>query len=140
AATEVMKSPPMCLTVKPCVLQRTFHHYEYGLTARSTQLRRRMTRSEVLLWTRLRSRQLGVRFRRQRPIGCYIVDFFCSSLNLAIEVDGATHVEKQLLDEKRDQYMRRVGLTVLRFSDDKVLFDEETVVAEIEIAIERLQG
>ena len=59
---------------------------------------------------------------------------------MAIEVDGATHVEKQLLDEKRDEYMRRVGITVLRFSDDKVLFDEETVVAEIEIAIERLQG
>ena len=117
-----------------------YHHYERGLTARSRRLRRRMTRAEVLLWTRLRSRQLGVGFRRQRPIGSYVVDFFCSRLDLAIEVDGATHDEKRFSDEKRDEYMSRIGITVLRFSDDKVLFDEETVVTEIEIAIERLQA
>ena len=117
-----------------------YHHYERGLTARSRKLRRRMTRAEVLLWTRLRSRQLGVGFRRQRPIGSYVVDFFCSRLDLAIEVDGATHDEKRFSDEKRDEYMSRIGITVLRFSDDKVLFDEETVVTEIEIAIERLQA
>ncbi|HEX9658723.1 MAG TPA: endonuclease domain-containing protein, partial [Rhodothermales bacterium] len=109
-----------------------YHHYERGLTARSRRLRRRMTRAEVLLWTRLRSRQLGVGFRRQRPIGSYVVDFFCSRLDLAIEVDGATHDEKRFSDEKRDEYMSRIGITVLRFSDDKVLFDEETVVTEIE--------
>ncbi|MGA7306482.1 MAG: DUF559 domain-containing protein [Rhodothermales bacterium] len=120
-------------------MARTFLDYDYGLTKRSCRLREEMTRGEVILWTRLRGRQLGVRFKRQRPIGCYIADFYCASLELVIEVDGASHDEKISLDGRRDEYMRRHGITVLRFSDFKVLHDEETVINEIEAVIRRLE-
>jgi very-short-patch-repair endonuclease len=65
----------------------------------------------------LRRNQLnGLRFRRQHPIGPFIVDFFCPSAHLAVEVDGAHHTEdhNQAYDARRDSYLERVGLTVLR--------------------------
>lgn len=55
-------------------------------------LRKEMTKAEVLLWMELKNRKLGVRFLRQYGIGSYVLDFYCSELKLAVEVDGATHI------------------------------------------------
>ena len=113
-----------------------FPRYRHFLLARSRDLKRRMTRCEIILWTRLRGKQLGFAFRRQRPIGPYIADFYCADLKLVVEVDGATHFGRERYDAARDRYMRALGIEVLRFSDFKVRFDEETVVTEIELAVE----
>jgi len=95
-----------------------------------------MTKSEIILWTRLRRSQLGYRFNRQRPIGPYIADFYCPQLKLVVEVDGLSHLEKRRSDAIRDEYMRQIGIEVVRFTDLKVLNDEETVVTEIQRALE----
>jgi len=117
-----------------------FIDYDRGLAARARKLRSAMTRGEVILWTRLRRKQLGVGFRRQRPVGNYIADFYCPKLRLVIEVHGASHDEKSESDAVRDGYFRSNGITVLRFSDFKVCFDEDTVIDQIERVIERLAG
>jgi very-short-patch-repair endonuclease len=114
-----------------------YPRYRHHLLGRSRELKRHSTRCEIILWTRLRKKQLGFRFRRQRPIGLYIADFYCSELKLVIEVDGASHEDRTEYDAARDLYMRAMGIEVIRFSDFKVDFDEETVVTEIELALVR---
>ncbi len=88
------------------------------------KLRNNMTQAEVHLWTRLlrKGQFLGYKFRRQRPIGNYIADFVCLSLQLIIEVDGITHddEEKKMKDQKRDLDLEELGFTTLRFSDWEV--------------------
>ena len=84
-------------------------------------LRKNMTGTEHQLWSRLRGRQLeGWKFRRQHPIGEYIVDFVCLAARLVVELDGYSHgVETQLeYDQARDRYLRGQGYRVLRFSGD----------------------
>ncbi|HEX9659313.1 MAG TPA: DUF559 domain-containing protein [Rhodothermales bacterium] len=114
-----------------------YPRYREHLLTRSRELKRRSTRCEIILWTRLRRKQLGFTFRRQRPIGPYIADFYCSKLRLVIEVDGASHEDTADYDSARDRYMRGLDIEVIRFSDFKVRFDEETVVTEIELALVR---
>ena len=82
------------------------------------ELRKKGVLSEVLLWERLKERKMhGYRFTRQKPIGNYIVDFYCSRLKLVIEIDGESHDGRFEHDEKRQQFLESNGLTVLRFSD-----------------------
>jgi very-short-patch-repair endonuclease len=99
--------------------------------------RRRMTESEVRLWIELRGRLLGVSFRRQHPIGPYILDFACLALRLAIELDGSQHLDSAR-DVVRDAFLRQQGWTVLRFWSADVLLDVDSVIAAIETEIERL--
>ena len=93
---------------------------------RAKSLRRAMSLPEVILWTELRRRNLGVRFRRQHPFGAYILDFYCPSLKLAIEVDGAAHDDPQALrhDLARDAWLNRQGVQVLRYPAAAILNDE----------------
>ena len=87
------------------------------------QLRRQLTRAEVILWARLRRHDFGGRkFRRQHPIGCYIADFACVECRLVLEVDGATHAtpEERAYDARRDAYMRRHKWRVMRVRNDDV--------------------
>jgi len=80
-----------------------------------------MTLSEVLLWNELKQKKiLGYDFDRQRPIGDYIVDFYCKELLLAIEIDGDTHIYKYDYDEKRQQDIEKLGVHFLRFEDIEV--------------------
>jgi very-short-patch-repair endonuclease len=69
------------------------------------------------LWQKLRNRQLGVNFRRQHPAGSFVLDFYCSSLRLAIELDGGQHAEpsNKATDRKRDQWLAERSVTVMRF-------------------------
>ncbi len=98
-------------------------------------MRKQMTPSEVALWQLLRRGRLGVRFRRQEPIGRFIADFVCLKFKLIVEADGAPH-ESSESDERRDEYLGRLGYTVLRFENRDIAFHPEWVIAEIKVALE----
>ena len=92
--------------------------YNPKLIPIARRLRNNSTLSEVLLWMRLRNKQfMSYDFDRQKPIGNYIVDFFCRELLLAIEVDGASHDYKSEEDLARQQEIESFGITVIRFTD-----------------------
>jgi very-short-patch-repair endonuclease len=78
--------------------------------------RRTPTASEALLWAALRRNQLGVSFRRQQPIGPFIVDFYCPAQRLIIEVDGKVHEGREERDSERQALLEAVGYRVVRFS------------------------
>ena len=85
------------------------------------------------LWRHLKGKQLlGYDFDRQRPIGNFIVDFFCNELMLAIEIDGESHSEKADQDAERQKILEESGVRFLRFADNEVKKNIEGVVAAIE--------
>ncbi len=95
------------------------------------------------MWLNLKGRQtLGCKFRRQHGIGPYILDFYCPELQLAIEVDGATHEDPgtKAHDRRRQTVLERQGIRFLRFTDDQVLGHMELVMEAIEREIRRLRG
>ena len=96
-------------------------------------LRKNSTPQELLLWSRLRSDQLGYRFRRQFGIGNYIVDFYCPAKRLAIEIDGSQHFENKALiyDEQRTKLIESTGCTVLRFTNTDINTNIEGVLMNI---------
>ena len=106
-------------------------------TALAQELRKSMTDAEKRLWSKLRRVQLGARFRRQQPIGPYIVDFYCAAAGLVVEVDGGQHAGMQrAYDSKRDGWLRDEGYSVLRFWNTDVLANTEGVLAEVASALE----
>ena len=99
---------------------------------RAKDLRRDQTPAERQLWTHLRGKQLGgFRFRRQHPIGPFIVDFCCLRPRLVIEIDGDSHAEQVKYDEARTAYLEEHGYAVIRFTNEDVLRRFEGVLAEI---------
>ncbi|MBI5756430.1 MAG: endonuclease domain-containing protein [Nitrospirae bacterium] len=95
---------------------------------RARELRKNMTEAERVLWKHLRLRQIhGLKFRRQQPIGKYIVDFICFEKRLIIELDGGQHSEQIVYDLERDTWLERQGFHILRFWNDKVLKETEVV-------------
>jgi very-short-patch-repair endonuclease len=102
-------------------------------TDRARGLRRASTEAETLLWEQLRRKSFDVKFRRQRPIGPYIVDFYCPQYGLVLELDGSHHNELDgaEYDEERTTYLAALGLKVLRFKNEEVLADMDTVLARI---------
>ncbi len=100
---------------------------------RRVELRKNQTEPEKKLWLGLRSGQLGVKFRRQHGIGNYIVDFYSSELSLVIELDGDSHFSEQgfKYDQRRDHYLKQLGLTVIRFTNDEVMRNYEGVVVTL---------
>lgn len=98
-------------------------------------LRREMTGAEKVLWRRLRGNQVGgLHFRRQQIIQGFIVDFYCDSAALAIEVDGDIHLSTQEYDRDRDRSIEGLGIRVLRFSNEQVQRDIEAVLISITTA------
>lgn len=96
------------------------------------QLRTEVFPPEKILWSRLRNRQLGdLKFRRQHPIGPFVVDFFCEQLRLAIEVDGRIHDNQIEYDKNRDQYLASQGIIVKRFTASDVTARTEGVLKTI---------
>ena len=87
-----------------------------NITNIAKNLRKRSTDAEKLLWRYLRAKQLeGLKFRRQQPIGNYLVDFVCSERQVVIEVDGGQHAIEKDKDNIRDKWFREQGFKVLRF-------------------------
>lgn len=104
---------------------------------RARLLRNATTDAERHLWRQLRLRQLGgYRFRRQVPIGEYIVDFACLQASLVVELDGGHHQDQCLYDHRRDRTIESAGFRVLRFWDDDVLKQTEAVLNVIAAALE----
>jgi very-short-patch-repair endonuclease len=93
-----------------------------------------MTDAERLLWSRIRKKQLkGLQFYRQRIIGNYIVDFYCPEAKLVIEVDGSQHYGNQgkEKDTVRDDYLRRLGMKILRVSDRDVFENIDGIMERV---------
>ena len=99
-----------------------------------------MSRSEVLLWVRLRERTPdGPAFRRQHPIGRYIADFCCSKARLVIEIDGGVHDNEEVMarDAHREAYIREQGYRVLRLTSREVIEDPDAAAARVRAAAKR---
>ena len=95
-------------------------------------LRKRMTDAERLLWRHLRNRELGGwKFKRQYPMGPYIVDFICVDRNVVIEVDGGQHAENEDSDLQRSIFLNKMGYRVFRFWNNQVLQETEAVLEGI---------
>ena len=103
--------------------------------ARAKELRREMTAAEGRLWQRLRRNQLGgLHFRRQQVIDGFIVDFYCHSKGVVVEVDGGIHQQQHGYDAERNRVMFARGLQVLRFTNDQVACEIEAVLQRIAAA------
>ena len=101
---------------------------------RARELRRTMTLPEVLLWQQIRGRRLdGIRFRRQHPIGPYILDFYCEDASLAIEIDGESHAHPDAVahDRRRTEWLNSHGVEVMRIEAQDVLADLAALVDHI---------
>ena len=103
---------------------------------RARALRKNLTDAEKLLWRHLRDRQLdGCKFRRQHPIGKFIVDFVCVEKKLVIEVDGGQHATKVEADLQRSEYLRKKGYRTLRFWNNEVLQKTESVLEAVLLSL-----
>ena len=99
---------------------------------RARELRQQMTPAEAALWERLRRKQLsGLKFRRQHPIERFIVDFYCPSARLIVEVDGEIHRYQERDDAARDAFLTQRGYRILRFRNEAVLQNIEKVLEKI---------
>ena len=113
--------------------------YNRGLKNISRVLRKNMTRSEILLWSKIRRKQLkGKQFYRQKIIGNYIVDFCCMSCRLVVEVDGEQHFTPPGIEQDiaRDHELENMGFRIMRFPSAEVLMNIDGVVSEIYESLE----
>ncbi len=92
-----------------------------------------MTKAEILLWFKLRNRQLGFKFRRQYSIGKYIVDFCCPELSLIIEIDGGVHFysENKLTGLKRQRFLEEIGFKVIRYTNLEIIYNMKSVLEDL---------
>ncbi len=108
------------------------------LIPRARVLRADATPAERELWQLLRGRRSGLRFRRQQPVGPFIVDFYCASARLVIELDGAGHADRRDYDAARTAWLADKGLTVMRFANAEVLERPQLVHGAILTALHTL--
>ena len=107
--------------------------YDPHLSLLARQLRNQSTLAEILLWQRLKAKKmLGYDFDRQKPIDQFIVDFFCSGLMLAIEIDGESHRQNAVGGRERQVRLEKLGVHFLRFEDRMVKQDMRNVLRSIE--------
>jgi very-short-patch-repair endonuclease len=97
------------------------------------ELRSSGTAAEAMMWSVLRKSQLGHKFRRQHSIGEFVVDFYCPSVKLVLEVDGGVHEEtgQKLVDYERDAKLKEKGFEVLRITNEEVFEQMEMVIEKI---------
>jgi very-short-patch-repair endonuclease len=111
-----------------------FYGASKEIRERAKKLRKNSTKAEELLWEVLRNEKLsGLKFRRQHPVENYIVDFYCHSQKLAIEVDGPVHDYEwsEEYDIKREQVLKSLDIKVIRFKNEEVLKDLNFVINKI---------
>jgi very-short-patch-repair endonuclease len=107
--------------------------YNPALKEKARQLRNKSSKTEIILWQFLKNKKLrGYDFHRQKPLDEFIVDFFCSELLLAIEIDDGSHIGNEDYDNFRQQKLEKFGVRFLRFKDDDVFYNCDFVVKEIE--------
>jgi cyclase len=110
-----------------------FYKADPLLFERAKYLRNHLTNAEMKLWGYLRTRPMGYKFRRQHPIGIYVVDFYCHNLKLVIEADGSIHDKQEVkeADRERQISLEQDGLQVIRFTNDDILKNTEQVIEKI---------
>jgi len=103
------------------------------LTKTRKFLRSQPIKAEWLLWSKLKGKQTGYKFRRQYSVGHYIIDFYCPELKLAIEADGATHSsDKELVyDKNREEYIKKFGIKIKRYNNSEIFNNLEMVASDI---------
>lgn len=112
--------------------QQRYHGSPSAVKQRARELRQEMTQAEVVLWARLRNRGLGsLKFRRQHPIGSFVVDFYCDRFQLVVEIDGAVHDGQQARDEARTAWLTERGYQIVRFRNEEVLENLSAVLEKI---------
>ena len=91
--------------------------------AKARSLRSAMSLPEVLLWSYLRKKPQGVKFRRQHPVGSYVIDFYCPSVRIGIEVDGVAHDmgDRPATDAARDRWLAGQGIRIVRIATSEIL-------------------
>jgi len=117
------------------------NYYNKNLKENARQLRNNSTKAEIILWNKLlKKRQLrGYQFLRQRPIHNFIVDFFSKDLKLVIEVDGEIHRFQKQKDRKRAEQIKNLGYTVIRFSNEDVLYGFINVMRTLENFVDEFE-
>lgn len=123
--------------------RRQIIRYHPDLKDQARELRNNPTYSEQLLWERLKGKQMkGYDFHRQKPLNHYIVDFFCSELLLAIELDGPIHdsEENQIMDMKRQEVLEDYGIRFLRFTNEEIRYNMSEVLNIISGWIEKYES
>ncbi len=117
------------------------NYYNHSLKKNARELRTQsISRAEKYLWKAgLKKKQLGVGFKRQRPIDRFIVDFFSAEIGLIIEVDGSSHTAKSSYDRYRQDRLESLGYTLIRFQEGEVIHRYPDVENEIRRVIEVLQ-
>jgi very-short-patch-repair endonuclease len=112
--------------------EKDFQKDRNQLIEQARKFRKKPTKSEAVLWKELRNRKLGgFKFKRQRVFGPFILDFYCPSCKLAIELDGEIHQSQQEYDSERTKKLADYGLTVIRFKNQEVISETENVLKEI---------
>jgi very-short-patch-repair endonuclease len=102
------------------------------LLERAKSLRIHQTDAEQRLWYHLRAhRFMGLKFKRQKPVGNYIVDFVCFAPMLVVEIDGGQHAEQAIYDRRRDTLLQGEGFAVLRFWNNQILNETDVVLESI---------
>jgi cyclase len=112
---------------------KMFYEADPLLFERAKHVRNHLTAAEMKLWDYLRTKPFGYKFRRQHPIGIYIVDFYCHPLKLVIEADGNIHeiASVQQDDQERQRTLETEGLHVIRFTNTEILKEREIVIDKI---------
>jgi very-short-patch-repair endonuclease len=106
-----------------------------ALLQRAREMRREPTEPERRLWQKVRRKQLnGYKFRRQHPIGRFILDFYCHEARLVVELDGESHAFQEEYDAARTEWLEAQGLRVLRFPNQVVMKNMESVLEAILMA------
>jgi very-short-patch-repair endonuclease len=112
-------------------------HRKLSLRQRARFMRHNLTASERALWVHIKSKQLGVSFRRQVVVGHFVVDFLASSVRLIVEVDGSYHTERVQLDAKRQARLERAGYHIVRVSHELVIQQPAVAVERVRVALEQ---
>jgi very-short-patch-repair endonuclease len=100
--------------------------------------RQEPTTAEAVLWSALRRQQLcGLSFRRQHPIGRFILDFYCPRKKLCVELDGASHDGREIMDQARTEALATLNIRVIRFRNEDVLNDLPSVLQRIKTAVDQ---
>jgi len=111
-----------------------FLPYDKNLVSRARELRKSETEAEKMFWLKiLKNEKLSnFKFTRQKPIGNFIVDFYCPKLKLAIEIDGEVHKFQKFRDDERDNILKnKFGLKIIRYKNEEVLNNSERILSDL---------
>ena len=118
-----------------------FYNASPEIFKRARELRKNLTGAEKALWDELKENKFnGLHFRRQHPISKFIVDFYCHQYSLVIELDGGVHLKEDVAerDEGREYELKKLGIKILRFKNEEILSNIESVLHRIESYISKI--